>query len=68
MLISESHYTPLEPKRGFFKKFTEHLTKRRKYNAAVNELTSLSDRELSDMNISRSEIKYIALRTSGLLK
>lgn len=35
----------------------------RRYNRAVEELRSLSDRELSDLGLSRSEIEYIVARS-----
>ena len=39
------------------------LEKHRQFNTMFNELNNLSDRELADLGISRSDIKRIALET-----
>ena len=44
-----------------FLSFTE---KRSKYKKTYNELSSLTDRELNDIGIRRSDIRSVALRDS----
>ncbi len=43
-----------------FKSITRRFQAWRRYGAAMNELSHLSDRELADIGISRSEIPRIA--------
>lgn len=38
----------------------------RRYRATVNELSRLSDRELSDIGLSRSDIPFVARRAASL--
>ena len=44
------------------KTISEKLNARRRYRDAVSELSKLSDHELSDIGISRSDIEYVARR------
>lgn len=44
------------------KTISEKLNARRRYRAAVSELSKLSDHELSDIGISRGDIEYVARR------
>jgi uncharacterized protein YjiS (DUF1127 family) len=44
------------------KTISEKLKARRRYRAAVGELSKLSDHELSDIGISRGDIEYVAQR------
>ena len=44
------------------KTIAEKLNARRRYRDAVGELSKLSDHELSDIGISRSDIEYVARR------
>ena len=44
------------------KTISENLNARRRYRAAVSELSKLSDHELSDIGISRGDIEYVARR------
>ena len=44
------------------KMISEKLNARRRYRAAVSELSKLSDHELSDIGISRGDIEYVARR------
>jgi uncharacterized protein YjiS (DUF1127 family) len=44
------------------KTISEKLNARRRYREAVNELSKLSDHELSDIGISRGDIEYVARR------
>jgi uncharacterized protein YjiS (DUF1127 family) len=44
------------------KMISEKVNARRRYREAVSELSKLSDHELSDIGISRSDIEYVARR------
>jgi uncharacterized protein YjiS (DUF1127 family) len=44
------------------KTISEKLKARRRYRAAVGELSKLSDHKLSDIGISRGDIEYVAQR------
>jgi uncharacterized protein YjiS (DUF1127 family) len=44
------------------KTISEKLNARRRYRAAVSELSKLSDHELSDIGIGRGDIEYVARR------
>ena len=44
------------------KTISEKLNARRRYREALTELSKLSDHELSDIGISRSDIAYVARR------
>ena len=44
------------------KTISEKLNARRRHREAVSELSELSDQELSDIGISRSDIEYVARR------
>ena len=44
------------------KMISEKLNARRRYREAVSELSKLSDHELSDIGISRSDIGHVARR------
>jgi uncharacterized protein YjiS (DUF1127 family) len=44
------------------KAISEKLNARRRYRAAVSELSKLSDHELSDIGIGRGDIEYVARR------
>lgn len=41
-------------------RWTEAAAKRRTYRTTLNELSALSDRELSDLNLSRATIPSVA--------
>ena len=43
-----------------YKNFSNHWAHRRQVNTTIKELSSLSDRELNDMGISRGMIRSIA--------
>lgn len=43
---------------------TRSLTSWRKYRQTVNELDRMSDRELNDLGIARSEIRNVARRAA----
>ena len=47
------------------KTISEKLNARRRYRAAVNELSKLSDHELSDIGIRRGDIEYVARRPAA---
>jgi uncharacterized protein YjiS (DUF1127 family) len=44
------------------KTISEKLNARRRYRAAVSELSKLSDHELSDIGIGRGDIEHVARR------
>ena len=44
------------------KTISERLNARRRYRAAVSELSKLSDHELSDIGIGRGDIEHVAWR------
>ena len=44
------------------KMISEKLNARRRYRAAVSELSKLSDHELSDIGIGRGDIEHVARR------
>ena len=44
------------------KTILEKLNARRRYREAVSEFSKLSDHELSDIGISRSDIEYVVRR------
>jgi uncharacterized protein YjiS (DUF1127 family) len=46
------------------KTISEKLTAWRRYRDAVRELSQLSDRELSDIGISRGDIEFVVRRTT----
>jgi uncharacterized protein YjiS (DUF1127 family) len=46
----------------FLKTISEKLNARRRYRAAVSELSKLSDHELSDIGIGRGDIEHVARR------
>jgi uncharacterized protein YjiS (DUF1127 family) len=48
------------------KALAEKLQEWRRYRTSVRELTQLSDRELADLGITRSEIEYIAKKSARL--
>ncbi len=43
---------------NLFSRARDSIAKRRRYNQLVNEIQSLSDRDLADMNGSRAEMLY----------
>lgn len=45
---------------GLTAQFKAHLARRAVYNQTVRELLTLSDRELADLGISRSDIRAVA--------
>jgi uncharacterized protein YjiS (DUF1127 family) len=47
------------------KTISEKLNARRRYRAAVSELSKLSDHELSDIGVSRGDIEDVARRPVG---
>ena len=49
-----------------FRIITEKINSWRRYRTAVRELSQLSDRELSDLGLSRYDIEAVARRSSGL--
>ena len=65
MLITETSFVPVEEKIGLVEKIKTFLQKRKVYNQTLNELSSLSNRELNDLGIPRSLIKRIALESAG---
>ena len=48
------------------KSITSRFYNWRRYRSAVRELSLLSDRELSDLGLSRGEIELVARRSAGL--
>ena len=48
-------------------KLTEAMQRRRVYRTTVNELSALSDRDLSDLGISRASIRRLAQDASNAL-
>jgi uncharacterized protein YjiS (DUF1127 family) len=46
----------------------ESIAKKKKYQITVWELSRLTDRDLSDLGISRSDIQFIAAKHAGLVK
>ncbi len=49
---------------SFFSNFAEAIERRRAFERVYSELASLSDRELSDIGLSRSQIVDIAWESS----
>ena len=49
---------------GLVAKLAERFAQYKTYRATINELSDLNDRELSDLGISRSMIKRIAIETA----
>jgi uncharacterized protein YjiS (DUF1127 family) len=47
------------------KSITTKLAAWRRYRISVRELSRLSDRELSDLGLTRGEIDYVARRSAG---
>jgi uncharacterized protein YjiS (DUF1127 family) len=48
-------------------KLTEAMQRRRVYRTSVNELSALSDRDLSDLGVSRASIRRLALDAANAL-
>ena len=48
-------------------KLTEAMQRRRVYRTTVNELSALSDRDLSDLGLSRASIRRLALDAANAL-
>ena len=48
-------------------KVTEAMQRRRVYHTTVNELSALSDRDLSDLGISRASIRRLAMDAANAL-
>mgnify|MGYP001327428752 FL=1 len=48
-------------------KLTEAMQRRRVYRTTVNELSALSDRDLSDLGVSRASIRRLALDAANAL-
>ena len=48
-------------------KLTEAMQRRRVYRTTVNELSALSDRDLSDLGLSRASIRRLAQDASNAL-
>nr|WP_250807214.1 DUF1127 domain-containing protein [Neorhizobium tomejilense] len=49
-----------------FRTITSKLRQHTQYRQTVNELSRLTDRELSDLGIGRSEIRGVARRGVGI--
>ncbi|MEM8803320.1 MAG: DUF1127 domain-containing protein [Pseudomonadota bacterium] len=49
---------------GFFGRIIENIARYRVYRTTLDELTNLSERELRDLGISRSEVRGIAYRAA----
>ena len=49
---------------GIINGFTQRVQRYRTYRQTLEELESLSDRELADLSISRSQIRGIAYRAA----
>lgn len=56
--------TTLNRVRRLYVKGAEWWQERQAYNATVNELSDLSDRDLADIGISRADIPSIARQTA----
>jgi uncharacterized protein YjiS (DUF1127 family) len=56
--------TALNRVRRLYAKGAEWWQEHRAYNQTINELSALSDRDLSDIGISRADIPSIARQTS----
>ncbi|MDW4497440.1 DUF1127 domain-containing protein [Sulfitobacter sp. D35] len=50
----------------FFEAAAERQAKRRVYRATFNELHALSNRELADLGLHRSQLRQVALEAAGL--
>ena len=48
-------------------KLTEAMQRRRVYRTTVNELSALSDRDLSDLGVSRASIRRLAMDAANAL-
>ncbi|MDC3290575.1 DUF1127 domain-containing protein [bacterium] len=48
-------------------KLTEAMQRRRVYRTTMNELSALSDRDLSDLGVSRASIRRLALDAANAL-
>ena len=46
----------------------EKIAKQKRYQDTIWELSQLSDRDLKDIGIRRSELEFIAGKNSGLVK
>jgi len=49
---------------GFFGRLIENMTRYRVYRTTVSELSSLTERELNDLGISRAEVRGIAYKAA----
>lgn len=52
------------PKAGVFRTLFARIAQYRTYRATFNELSSMGDRELADIGLSRSQIRSIAYEHS----
>ena len=50
--------------RGFFARLMENAARYRVYRTTLDELSSLSERELNDLGISRGEVRGIAYKAA----
>ena len=48
-------------------KLTETMQRRRVYRTTVNELSALSDRDLSDLGVTRASIRRLAMDAANAL-
>ena len=46
----------------------EKIAKQKKYRNTVWELSSLSDRSLKDLGLTRSDIHFVAAKSAGISK
>lgn len=57
---SSAHHGPVFQLPAFVDAVLEHLSRRRLYRRTLNELSSLSDRQLADLGLNRSMLRRVA--------
>lgn len=53
------------PSLGLLARFRAALARRKVYTSTLKELSSLSDRELSDIGLARHDIRQVAAQAAG---
>ena len=54
----------LKANTGFFARMIENIARYRVYRTTIDELSSLSERELRDLGISRADVRGIAYKAA----